>query len=108
MISLSISVAPPATVTLAVNYYYSHYDYDKVIMIIIEFMCITLEFILSIVLLCHYHVAFLLITTYFLREVVLMAEEPEDMWHAYNLIQVGDTLKSTTIRYLYPHKFHVL
>ncbi|KAF6025761.1 PELO [Bugula neritina] len=31
-------------------------------------------------------------------EVVLMAEEPEDMWHAYNLIQVGDTLKSTTIR----------
>jgi len=98
------------TVTLAVNYYYSHYDYDKVIMIIIEFMlmCITLEFILSVVLLCHYHVAFLLITTYFSREVVLMAEEPEDMWHAYNLIQVGDTLKSTTIRYLYPHKFRVL
>lgn len=30
--------------------------------------------------------------------VTLVAEEAEDMWHAYNLIQVGDTLRSTTIR----------
>lgn len=30
--------------------------------------------------------------------VVLVPEEAEDMWHAYNLIAVGDHLKSTTIR----------
>lgn len=30
--------------------------------------------------------------------VTLMAEESEDMWHAYNLVQVGDALRSTTIR----------
>ncbi|XP_068748397.1 protein pelota homolog isoform X4 [Montipora capricornis] len=30
--------------------------------------------------------------------VVLVPEEAEDMWHAYNLISVGDRLKSTTIR----------
>lgn len=30
--------------------------------------------------------------------VVLIPEESEDMWHAYNLISVCDVLKSTTIR----------
>ncbi|KAM7435580.1 hypothetical protein ABFA07_014500 [Porites harrisoni] len=30
--------------------------------------------------------------------VVLVPEEAEDMWHAYNLIAMGDRLKSTTIR----------
>ena len=35
----------------------------------------------------------------FTRSVVLVPEEAEDMWHAYNLIAVGDRLKSTTIRY---------
>uniref|UniRef100_A0A1B0CYQ1 eRF1/Pelota-like N-terminal domain-containing protein n=1 Tax=Phlebotomus papatasi TaxID=29031 RepID=A0A1B0CYQ1_PHLPP len=30
--------------------------------------------------------------------VVLMPEEPEDMWHAYNLISEGDNVKCTTIR----------
>ncbi|KFM65584.1 Protein pelota, partial [Stegodyphus mimosarum] len=30
--------------------------------------------------------------------VTLLPEESEDMWHAYNLIAEGDTLKSTTIR----------
>jgi protein pelota len=30
--------------------------------------------------------------------VVLLAEEPEDMWHVYNLIHVGDSVKTTTIR----------
>lgn len=30
--------------------------------------------------------------------VVLVPEEAEDMWHAYNLVMVGDTVKSTTIR----------
>lgn len=30
--------------------------------------------------------------------VVLIAEEPEDMWHAYNIIQIGDQVRSTTIR----------
>ena len=34
-----------------------------------------------------------------LRQVVLIPEEPEDMWHAYNLVTVGDSIKSTTIRY---------
>ncbi|XP_055388176.1 protein pelota [Condylostylus longicornis] len=30
--------------------------------------------------------------------VVLIPEENEDMWHAYNLIAVGDKVRSTTIR----------
>ncbi|XP_014769545.1 protein pelota homolog [Octopus bimaculoides] len=30
--------------------------------------------------------------------MVLIPEEAEDMWHAYNLVAVGDVLKSTTIR----------
>lgn len=30
--------------------------------------------------------------------MVLIPEEPEDMWHAYNLVTVGDSVKSTTIR----------
>ena len=34
------------------------------------------------------------------RSVVLVPDEAEDMWHAYNLIAVGDRLKSTTIRYV--------
>ena len=35
--------------------------------------------------------------------VVLIPEESEDMWHAYNLISVGDVLKSTTIRFVTKH-----
>ncbi|XP_065891097.1 protein pelota homolog isoform X1 [Dysidea avara] len=31
-------------------------------------------------------------------QVVLIPEESEDMWHLYNLISAGDSLKSTTIR----------
>ena len=31
-------------------------------------------------------------------QVVLVPEEPEDMWHAYNLVALGDSVKSTTIR----------
>ncbi|XP_072390938.1 protein pelota [Diabrotica undecimpunctata] len=30
--------------------------------------------------------------------VALIPEEPEDMWHAYNLISEGDSVRSTTIR----------
>ena len=30
--------------------------------------------------------------------MVLIPEEPEDMWHAYNLVALGDSVKSTTIR----------
>lgn len=30
--------------------------------------------------------------------VVLIPDEPEDMWHAYNLIAEGDSVRSTTIR----------
>jgi len=33
------------------------------------------------------------------RFVTLIPEESEDMWHAYNLVCVDDTLRSTTIRY---------
>lgn len=33
-----------------------------------------------------------------IRQVVLVPEEPEDMWHAYNLVALGDSVKSTTIR----------
>lgn len=36
--------------------------------------------------------------THTLRQVVLIPEEPEDMWHAYNLVALGDSVKSTTIR----------
>lgn len=28
----------------------------------------------------------------------MIPEEAEDLWHAYNLIMVGDTIRSTTIR----------
>ncbi|XP_044754423.1 protein pelota [Coccinella septempunctata] len=31
-------------------------------------------------------------------DVTLVPEEPEDMWHAYNLISEGDSVRSTTIR----------
>lgn len=30
--------------------------------------------------------------------ITLIAKEPEDMWHAFNLINMGDYLRSTTIR----------
>lgn len=30
--------------------------------------------------------------------IVLLPEEPEDMWHAYNLVANGDTLRASTIR----------
>ena len=36
--------------------------------------------------------------TIFSRGVTLIPDEAEDMWHAYNLVCVGDTLRSTTIR----------
>lgn len=32
------------------------------------------------------------------RNITLIPEEPEDMWHAYNLISEGDSVRSTTIR----------
>lgn len=32
------------------------------------------------------------------RYLTLVPENAEDIWHAYNLIQVGDSLKSSTIR----------
>ncbi|XP_028670762.1 protein pelota homolog [Erpetoichthys calabaricus] len=31
-------------------------------------------------------------------QVTLMPEEPEDMWHTYNLLQVGDSLRASTFR----------
>ncbi|XP_069044422.1 protein pelota homolog [Lepisosteus oculatus] len=31
-------------------------------------------------------------------QVTLIPEEPEDMWHTYNLLQVGDSLRASTIR----------
>ncbi|CCJ28709.1 unnamed protein product [Pneumocystis jirovecii] len=30
--------------------------------------------------------------------IVLYPEEPEDIWHSYNLIQEGDLVKASTIR----------
>ena len=36
--------------------------------------------------------------SYIFRQVTLIPEEPEDMWHAYNLITSGDSLRSTTVR----------
>lgn len=31
-------------------------------------------------------------------QVTMTPDEPEDMWHAYNLISAGDSLRSTTVR----------
>lgn len=30
--------------------------------------------------------------------MTLVPEEPEDMWHAYNLVSEGDNVRSSTIR----------
>ena len=30
--------------------------------------------------------------------ITMTPEEPEDMWHVYNLIAVGDTVRASTIR----------
>ena len=30
--------------------------------------------------------------------ITLTPEEPEDMWHVYNLIAIGDTVRASTIR----------
>lgn len=35
-------------------------------------------------------------------QVTLIPEEAEDMWHTYNLVQVGDSLRASTIRYYNP------
>lgn len=34
----------------------------------------------------------------FVSSVVLIPEESDDMWHAYNLIAPGDLIKASTIR----------
>lgn len=39
-----------------------------------------------------------LICLHFFSQVTLMPEEAEDMWHTYNLLQVGDSLRASTIR----------
>jgi len=31
-------------------------------------------------------------------QVTLIPDEAEDMWHTYNLLQVGDSLRASTIR----------
>lgn len=33
-----------------------------------------------------------------IRDVGLIPEEPEDMWHAYNLISEGDSVRASTVR----------
>ncbi|XP_015763919.1 PREDICTED: protein pelota homolog [Acropora digitifera] len=55
------------------------------------------ETTVSVYFLCTLVITVILDIT-FVRSVVLVPEEAEDMWHAYNLIAVGDHLKSTTIR----------
>jgi len=47
-----------------------------------------------------YFILLMIICVFVLSHVVLIPEEAEDMWHAYNIVAVGDTVKSTTIRYL--------
>lgn len=39
-----------------------------------------------------------MVNIWFSRTVTLIPEEPEDMWHAYNLVSEGDTVRSSTIR----------
>ncbi len=39
--------------------------------------------------------------------VTLVPEDNEDMWHVYNLIQKGDSLKATTIRYVSPRSWRI-
>lgn len=31
-------------------------------------------------------------------DITLIPEEPEDLWHAYNLISEGDSVRGSTIR----------
>ncbi|RZS06137.1 hypothetical protein BHM03_00036748 [Ensete ventricosum] len=33
-----------------------------------------------------------------LRRLQIIPEEDDDMWHAYNLISAGDTVKAATVR----------
>jgi hypothetical protein len=33
--------------------------------------------------------------------VQLLPEEEDDLWHAYNLIAVGDTLQAVTVRWVF-------
>lgn len=37
-------------------------------------------------------------------DVTLVAEDDEDMWHIYNLIQVGDRVRTTAQRSVYQYK----
>lgn len=36
--------------------------------------------------------------TIYFRSIGLVPEEPEDMWHAYNLIAEGDAVTASTVR----------
>ena len=47
---------------------------------------------------------------FYLRYVNLLAEEEEDLWHAFNLIRVGDIIQSKTLRFtpfihIHPYSF---
>ena len=48
-----------------------------------------------------------LLQLFLCSHVTLIPEAAEDMWHAYNLVAVGDRLTSTTIRYIKP-SFNIL
>ena len=44
------------------------------------------------------HMLVLMLLLSLSSQVTLMPEEAEDMWHTYNLLQVGDSLRASTIR----------
>ena len=39
--------------------------------------------------------------------VTLRPEDDEDMWHLYNLIQTGDSVRATTVRYDVDRPLHL-
>jgi hypothetical protein len=39
---------------------------------------------------------------YLFRFVVLKAETPQDLWHLYNLLQIGDKIFCETVRKIRP------
>jgi len=49
----------------------------------------------------YHKISFYNIFIKYFRVIVLIPEEAEDMWQAYNIIRKGDQIRASTIRYLW-------
>lgn len=47
----------------------------------------------------YHKISFYNIFIKYFRVIVLIPEEAEDMWQAYNIIRKGDQIRASTIRY---------